>query len=278
MQEFYPLKIDRVFKTILLENEDFKFLNKVLTDILEKEVEIVTLEYVELPVVNTKVKVQILDVLVKIKSGEYLNVEVNINFNNVIKERNLIYYMTEYTQRYKRGGEVSEKVIQINLNFNKGSQKNLKEKICLYNLTNKEIYYEEFSIINVNLVKYKEKWYDKVIEGEDKHIYLVTLATEKERELKELEKRCKDKVVKEVCRKVFELNDDGSRRRLISVEKEQEMLIKKELLLANKEGIKEGKLKQTIEIARKMLKDGVPIKDIIKYTSLNKEEIARIEI
>ena len=123
MQEFYPLKIDRVFKTILLENEDFKFLNKVLTDILEKEVEIVTLEYVELPVVNTKVKVQILDVLVKIKSGEYLNVEVNINFNNVIKERNLIYYMTEYTQRYKRGGEVSEKVIQINLNFNKGSQK-----------------------------------------------------------------------------------------------------------------------------------------------------------
>lgn len=199
MQEFYPLKIDRVFKTILLENEDFKFLNKVLTDILEKEVEIVTLEYVELPVVNTKVKVQILDVLVKIKSGEYLNVEVNINFNNVIKERNLIYYMTEYTQRYKRGGEVSERVIQINLNFNKGSQENLKEKICLYNLTNKEIYYEEFSIINVNLVKYKEKWYDKVIEGEDKHIYLVTLATEKERELKELEKRCKDKVVKEVC-------------------------------------------------------------------------------
>ena len=77
---------------------------------------------------------------------------------------------------------------------------------------------------------------------------------------------------------MFELNDDGSRRRLISVEKEQEMLIKKELLLANKEGIKEGKLKQTIEIARKMLKDGVPIKDIIKYTSLNKEEIARIEI
>ena len=115
MAKFYSLKIDRVFKTILLDNNNYEFLNRVLSDILEVEVKIKNLEYVELPVINTKVKVKILDVLVEIETGEYVNIEVNINFNKVIKERNLIYYMTEFTQRYKRGGEVSEKVMQINL-------------------------------------------------------------------------------------------------------------------------------------------------------------------
>ena len=117
MQKFYPLKYDRVFKTILLDNHNYKFLGIALSDILEKEVKIESLEYVELPVINTKVKVQILDVLVKTNNNEYINVEVNINFDKVIKERNLVYYMTEHCQRYKRGGVLSEKVIQVYQNI-----------------------------------------------------------------------------------------------------------------------------------------------------------------
>ena len=284
MQKFYPLKYDRVFKTILLDNHDYKFLAIALSDILEKEVKIESLEYVELPVINTQVKVQILDVLVKTNNKEYINVEVNINFDKVIKERNLVYYMTEYCQRYKRGGEVREKVIQVNLNFNKRSSSELKEEIRIYNTTKKEIYYEDFHIINVNIPKYKEKWYDKVIKGDKEHISLVALGIEDKVELKEIQNKCGDKVIKEVCEKVFELNADGTRRRLISVEEEQEMLIKKKLWNANnegmekgiKKGLKEGKKEGQEEIAYKMLKDNMSFEDILKYTSLTKEEIEKL--
>ena len=88
-----------------------------------------------------------------------------------------------------------------------------------------------------------------------------------------------------MCEKVFELNEDGTRRRLISVEEEQEMLIKKKLWNATNEGMekglekgkREGIKENKEEIALRMLKDNMSLEDIIKYTSLTKEEIENIQ-
>ena len=43
-----------------------------------------------------------------------------------------------------------------------------------------------------------------------------------------------------------------------------------------KEGIKEGKKTEKIVIARKMLKKGVPIEDIMDFTGLSREEILKL--
>ena len=271
-KRFYTLKIDRVFKATLLDNKNnYRFLNKLLEDILKEKIKIVGLEVSELPIFNVKGKVQVLDILANTQNNGLINIEVNINFDETIKERNLAYYTTAFSQRFIRGGKISEKVMQINLNFEDNSENELEE-IVLFNKTKKEIYYEDFKIINVNLAKYKEKWYDEVIKGNKENIYIVTLTATKE-ELEKIRDNCNDKVVKETIDKVFELNEDGTITRLVSYEDEQKWLIKRGKELAKKEGIKETQIKA----AKKLLSKGMDIKEISEILNLKEEEIIKIQ-
>ena len=128
--------------------------------------------------------------------GDLINIELNKAFGKSIKERNLFYYNSLITKEYKHKKEYEDikKIFQINLNFNKIG-KALKEKIKLYNMTLKEIYYDDYEIINVNVLNYKKTWYDRNIKEEKKHIYLTTLDANEE-ELKKL--REVNEVIKEV--------------------------------------------------------------------------------
>ena len=283
-RKFYSLKIDRVFKSVLLdEKSNYDFLNNLLEDILKEEIKIIDLKVSELPIFNVKGKVQVLDILASTIRSGLINIEVNINFDDAIKERNLGYYTTAFSQRFLRGGKISEKVLQINLNFEDESEYELEE-IVLYNKTKKEIYYEDFKIINVNLAKYKEKWYDEVIKGNEEKIYFVTLAANEE-ELEKIRDNCHEVIVKETIERVFELNEDGTITRLVSYEDEQKWLIKRGKELAKQAGIKEGKevgikegIKENqINTARELLKRDMSIHDIIEITKLSEEEIIKIQ-
>ena len=150
-KRFYTLKIDRVFKSVLLdEKSNYSFLNNLLEEILKEKIKIVGLKVSELPIFHVKGKVQVLDILANTDRSGLINLEVNINFDDAIKERNLAYYTTSFSQRFMRGGKISDKVLQINLNFESESEYELEE-IVLYNKTKKEIYYEDFKIINDNV-------------------------------------------------------------------------------------------------------------------------------
>ena len=272
-RKFYSLKIDRIFKTVLLdEKNNYCFLNNLLEDILKEEIKIVRLEVSELPIFNVKGKVQVLDILANTIRSGLINLEVNINFDDAIKERNLAYYTTAFSQRFLRGGKISKKVLQINLNFEDESYYE-QEEIVLYNKTKKEIYYEDFKIINVNLAKYKEKWYDEVIKGNEEKIYFVTLSANEE-ELEKIRENCHEVIVKETIDKVFELNEDGTITRLVSYEDEQKWLIKRGKELAKEAGIKETQ----INTVKELLKEGtLPIETIAKVTKLSEEEIIKIQ-
>ena len=135
-----------------------------------------------------------------------------------------------------------------------------------------------FRIINVNLVKYKELWYDECIKGNKKHIHLVMLNANME-EIKELGK--KDKVVKEYEDKMLTLTKDGVVINHLSYEEEQEKLRRSDIHEARDEGISEGITKGIAEekenIAINMLKRNMSIKDIIEITGLTEKEIEKIK-
>ena len=274
-ERFYNLSYDRIFKTVLI-NDDYRFLTMLLRDILEDNtLEVIHAEAIELPVTSVDEKIKILDVLAKV-GEELFNIELNSCFDTAILERNLNYYFRLLNERFFRGDKEPKyrKVLQINLNI-KNDAKYDKEEIRIYNLTRKELYYEDFKIININVVRYKKIWYDKIIkEGIRKHIYLTSLVADKE-ELENLGKI--DGLVKEVGNKVFELNSDQRLR--LELQQEQEAIItyKNSMKYAEEAGIEKGIEKNKIETAKEMLKKNISIKDIVEITKLSEEEILKIK-
>ena len=274
-ERFYNLSYDRIFKTVLI-NDDYRFLTMLLRDILEDNtLEVIHAEAIELPVTSVDEKIKILDVLAKV-GEELFNIELNSCFDTAILERNLNYYFRLLNERFFRGDKEPKyrKVLQINLNI-KNDAKYDKEEIRIYNLTRKELYYEDFKIININVVRYKKIWYDKIIkEGIRKYIYLTSLVADKE-ELENLGKI--DGLVKEVGNKVFELNSDQRLR--LELQQEQEAIItyKNSMKYAEEAGIEKGIEKNKIETAKEMLKKNISIKDIVEITKLSEEEILKIK-
>ena len=275
---FCGLKYDCIFKAIVLNSEDYRLLDNILSDILEEKVKVENVESPELPVAHKNCKIYVLDVLVKTENEEYISVEINTKFDLIIKERNLKYYAYCYSGIPKRGNKYSKdnKVIQINLNFN-GSGKKLKEEYLIKEKDTGEIYSNNFRIINVNVEKYKREWYDKNIKGNKNHIYMTILSADRE-ELKELSKH--DKLVKEVSDKMFIMNEDWTLTRL-SLEEENKILESQWKELAREEGLKEGRkegIKQKAnDIAKNLLLKDFSLKGIAEITGLTEKEILKIK-
>ena len=269
-KKFLTLKYDHMFKTVVL-SDDFTFLNNILSDILEKEVSVEKVKLNELPLEDTEDRVQIVDVLVKTSDNEVINVEVNINFSNTIVERNLMYYFSLLLDNYenKEDNEKASKVIQINLNFEKVG-KVPKEEIRIHNMTLGKVEYDNFKVINVNLLKYKRMWYDKNINGDKDHLYLVMLTSNKN-ELEELGK--KDALAKKVGSKVFELNEEEEAIIQMKMKRHAQIIAKKEKELAEEKGIR----KTQITTVKRMLQRDMDIKEIVEISGLTEQEIQNIQ-
>ena len=133
-KRFFNLAYDQVFKSVILDENNYEYLNNLLSDILEVEVTVKNIEYSELPASTVRDKVQVLDVLLLTKDNKRLNVELNSNFNESVKERNIMYYFKLLLSNYKysttKGSDDDseedkalrkkwkdiDEVIQINLN------------------------------------------------------------------------------------------------------------------------------------------------------------------
>ncbi len=82
----------------------------------------------------------------------------------------------------------------------------------------------------------------------------------------------KNKVIKEAKKEVEYLTGDEEVKRLAELREKWEMDRNSEIGQAQKEGKIEGKL----EIAKNMLKDGMNLEIVMKYTGLSKEEIENL--
>ncbi len=87
--KFYNLKYDRVFKSVIC-GKDTRAINKILTDILEEEVEVIKYVPTYIKVKKKYSKYKTVDILAKVKD-KIINVEINTRYDEIIKERNLVY-------------------------------------------------------------------------------------------------------------------------------------------------------------------------------------------
>ncbi len=273
---YLTARIDRIFKTIFVNSKDTRFMDAILSEVLDEPVKVLKFYPTELPVRNKNEKVKVLDVLLKTKDNKYLNVEVNTCFDEATRIRNFTYFTSYYSQKITRGNEydTTSEFIQIDFNFDR---KTLEKPKKVYEVLEKETleqYVSRFKIITINLASIKEKWYDKNIKGKKNYIHLVMLSANKE-ELNELSKQ--DELVKEFDTKMFILNNDGTFTRTITEEEDRELLVNTRLTLAKKEALEQGQISEKLKIAKSMLAQKYDLKEIMNITGLTKSEINKLQ-
>ena len=280
---FYTCKYDKAFKEIMMKEENFEILKKVLESILEVTIEKIELQPLHIPTGNIHLKGKEVDLLVVTNQGK-IEVEVNTYYNDYVRVRNFSYITNIYNNQVTVGDKYSEdtNVIQINLNYGIPDTKYRR----IYKVRDEEgkEYIKNFYIYEINMEKLKKIWYDKNELEIEKNKYLLML----DMEIKDIKKLPKDKVVKEYMEKIEKLNNDPMFINWITKEKDEQMIKNTQLYNATqeginigisqgiKQGINQGLQKRNIEIAKSMLNKNMNIEDIIDITGLSKEEIKKL--
>ncbi len=262
-----------------------EFLKAILGPILEKEI-------IELEILNPnliqdyfRLRGQRLDLLVKTKD-EIINVELNTNYSEEVKIRNLHYIFKIASENTERGNKykIGYSIIQVNLNFY--NSKYTRSIYTLYDKINKIELTDYIKIYNVGIDKYIKNYYNndkKFTQGEEA---LIMLDMGKQ-ELEELSE--KSEIVNNFKEEVIKANNDEFVVDWISREEEQkqyeEVMYEKGLNQGKQQGLSEGiaqgkqeGIAQGIEQnkianAKKMLELKMDLETIGKVTGLSKEEI-----
>lgn len=154
----YTSKKETILLSTIVKRE--KSMKLLLEIILKEEVKEYTLLSNEL-IKNKereKGKEKEVDILVLV-NNKIVNIELNTNFNEVIKEKNISYLERIMLSLRKKGGKYQklkiEQVIQVNINFNRVGKKEI-ENVSVYNETEEKKYLKSSMIINYNIDFYKK--------------------------------------------------------------------------------------------------------------------------
>ena len=264
---FYTCKYDKAFKEIMMKEENFNILKKVLESILEVKIEEIKLQPLNLPTGNIHIKGKEVDLLVITEQGK-IEVEVNTYYNDYVRVRNFSYITSIYNNQVTVGEKYNEEtnIIQINLNY--GIKDTEYKRIYKVRDEEGKEYIKNFYIYEINMEKLKKIWYDKNELEIEKNKYLLML----DMEIKDIKKLPKDTVVKEYMEKIEKLNNDPMFINWITKENDEQMIKNTQLYRATQEGIKQEKN----EIAKNLLEQNVDISIIMSATGLPKEEIEKL--
>ena len=268
---FYTCKYDKAFKEIMMKEENFNILKKVLETILKVRIQEIKLQPLNLNTGNIHIKGKEVDLLVITEQGK-IEAEVNTYYNDYVRVRNFSYITSIYNNQVTVGEKYNEdtNIIQINLNYGVKDTE-YKRVYKVRDETGKE-YIKNFCIYEINMEKLKEIWYDKNELEIEKNKYLLML----DMEISDLKKLSKDQVVREYMEKIEKLNEDPIFINWITKEKDEQMIKNTQLYRATQEGISQGMKKEKSEIAKSMLQENMNLELIHKITGLSKEEIEKL--
>ena len=269
---FYTCKYDKAFKEIMMKEENFEILKKVLESILEVTIQKIQLQPLHIPTGNIHLKGKEVDLLVVTNQGK-IEVEVNTYYNDYVRVRNFSYITNIYNNQVTVGDKYSEdtNVIQINLNY--GIQDTKYKRIYKVRDEEGKEYIKNFYIYEINMEKLKKIWYDKNELEIEKNKYLLML----DMEIKDIKKLSKDKVVREYMEKIEKLNNDPMFINWITKEKDEQMIKNTQLYNATQNGLNLGIEQRNIEIAKNLLEQNIDISVIMNATGLTKGKIESLQ-
>ena len=309
-------KLDVVFHALFREDNK-GLLSRLISDVIQEEVKVVTTDknrYVDIKEADEKLG--IMDLRAELEGGKQCNIEIQLEEHQGENERILYYWADTYTRQIKRGEEYKklEKTISIvilnhEIEELKGIEKMGVKWQIRDNETGKRVLTDRLEIVIIEIPKakriYKENKQDKI--GQ----WMIFLDNPNDREVEDI--MSKNKNIKkaldeleqvsgdEKIRRIAELREkairDEKAARAYAIEKGlqeglQEGLqqglqqglqegLQQGLQQGREEGLKkgkeQGKKERDIEIAKKMIKEGVDKEFISKITELTIEEIDNID-
>ena len=266
---------DYVFKSVLSENKEY--LARILSNILniDKDYILDNLVYknTEHTKLSKKDKRKISDLIVEVENMK-INLEMNKGYYKSLTHKNNMYIYRLILGSIKEKEEYidyDKMIIQVNFDVKwkfrdklitkfEMIEKETGKKRCDYIESNDPIIY------HVNLSKIKDMYYNKdKLNTFERELALMIL--DNKRELKEVSEG--DDVMDKVNEKICKLSDDEILQGIYVKEEMDSWMKKVDLKYAKEEGKKEANM----ETARKLLKKGMEIKDIIDITGITEEQI-----
>lgn len=292
--EIIPLSLDLLFKKVFADTNNIERLEGLISVWLNVPYcEIkgrVQLLNNQKPLENRKDKVQEYDVvgLIRLTNGEtILNIEINMSKGSVLL-RNFSYAAGIFSKQLNNKDDYSNvsKLVQLsfdNFDINKENPKAIKR--CYLKDEKNKVIEENFEVIHIDIENCYKLWYDKTIRNvdeQDRGLILIgaLLTLNKMNEFKECMEdiNMEDKIKENITDAVEEFSKDKDLFIYYNSEQEKEKIHRTDVILAKKEGIKEGINSRNIEIAKNLLKNNVDIKIIIDSTGLSKEEIEKLKL
>ena len=297
--ELIPLTYDKMFKSIFLKNK--QILKKLILSLIEPDIDPdecrIEILNNELPKDIMKEYQKVVDIYVLINGIFYVNLEINRSYYNNVKYRNLVYDNKNFGMLLEKGTNPREltnkQFIQINLNTKEKNVDIGEDKVIMYGLESKKMYFENKYILIKYLEYYRDLYYNKNVSLSKSEMWLVALTSRTFTELEEtidslLTEEEKNKFIEEVIRM--------SRNKPFFTEWEKEQLnelveyqtevnaiergltegLAKGLAEGRAKGRAEGQEEKTTELIKNMLKDNLPIDKISLYTGKSYEEIEKI--
>ena len=270
-KKFISLLSDTTFKHFF-KIEDYKeFFNTIIKPIINMDIMDFKLYDTELNSGNEKRDYRLDILLVSDLVDIVISIEMNQFPSEETKYKDRLYVYGLLAKGLNSGEDIKKKkVIQINFNKEKHPYVSKGSFYLMDKVTNREI--KDFEIYEVYLENYKGIRYN----GDNKEeAYLSLFTANSYEELREIAGDDKEalKIVDELER--LGLNDD------FGVAYDNEMMQKKMINTARSWGYDDGKeagaKAKEIEIAKNLLKDGIPIEVVSKNTGLSVEELKELE-
>ena len=231
-------------------------------------------------------KLMVTDLVYQLNDKIFLNIELNTSKSKYLMYKNLLYIYKILLSNQNKGKKYKDVTI-IQVNFDLYSFKNMdkvKNVIKVMNKDNLKEYLNTFTIFHLELDK---AWNNEYNVSEEGIRFLRKLSSRSKILNKYL---ARDNLFLKKVAKFMEEYSNSSDNLLYYNQKELEYYIKESELedsynsglskgksLGLSEGKNLGKQENSIEIAMKMLEDGMPLGTISKYSGLSKEEILKLK-
>lgn len=273
----YNLKNDIIFKAFFSRKGNEEFLIDFLNGLLKIEIEKIKIrEEVNLEQLTTKQKGGRLDLQATLNDGVIVNIELQMDDKHNIEKRTAFYSSKVLSRETKRGTDYKDidQVIMINiLNYELlGFDEYISKTVIVLDE------HREFEIIKglqwyfIELPKFRranpnmnEKINQWLAFMDDYDKGMIKMAEEK------------NPTLKKARAEMTYLTGDEAEQRMAELEEKWEMDRISETNYARNEGIKEGEDKVKKATAKKMLKEKLDSKLIVKITGLTEEEIKKLK-
>lgn len=286
-KKMLPLTSDIIFKAVFSRPGNEDVLKALLEAILDIEIKEVTVQNPELPVDFFDNKAGVMDIKVAINGDTVCGIEMQVKNLGDIDSRSTYYMSKTLSSEIKRGDDFKQVKKSIAINFldfefyqrnsyrsiaHMKFEKNKEEEyIDLGYEKEDEIATKDLEMHFIEIPKFVKKL-PKPRTKLDQWLYLIA---GREEMLEGIEER-----VKEIEKAVDTLEQLSMDKQAWNLYESRDMAKRDYntgMRNAEERGINKGEKKNSIEIARKMLKENMPESQIIRLTGLTENEINNLK-